>query len=130
MKTNKKCSKCGGKSLALNYLCKSCKTLYDKERYKKNRDRLLANIKRYHLTPRGILVARETRDRMSKKYPEKKRARNRVGLAIFYGKIKKGICDICGGTKVEAHHSDYKKPLEVRWLCPAHHRQIEGRSIC
>ena len=30
-------------------------------------------------------------------------------------------CEICGKEKTEAHHDDYDKPLEVRWLCRSHH---------
>jgi len=35
---------------------------------------------------------------------------------------RKGIlvpqpCERCGETKVEMHHEDYSKPLEVVWLC-------------
>jgi hypothetical protein len=30
-------------------------------------------------------------------------------------------CEVCGATKVEKHHPDYSKPLEVRWLCREHH---------
>lgn len=32
------------------------------------------------------------------------------------GVIKKNPCK-CGSEKVEAHHHDYDKPLEVTWLC-------------
>ncbi len=31
-------------------------------------------------------------------------------------------CEVCGSTvRVVAHHDDYSKPLEIRWLCRSHH---------
>ena len=40
------------------------------------------------------------------------------------GKIKRGPCAVCGRTdKIECHHPDHDKPLEVVWLCVLHHRQ-------
>lgn len=45
--------------------------------------------------------------------------------------IKKGIlikmpCEVCGGPKVDAHHDDYSKPLEIRWMCRVHHLQYHS----
>ena len=43
--------------------------------------------------------------------------------------IKSGIlikqpCEVCGVMeKVEAHHDDYTKPMDVRWLCRSHHAE-------
>jgi hypothetical protein len=30
---------------------------------------------------------------------------------------------VCGNAATHAHHDDYSKPLEVRWLCRAHHSE-------
>lgn len=33
-------------------------------------------------------------------------------------------CEICGTTAtIDAHHDDYSRPLDVRWLCRQHHKQ-------
>lgn len=37
-------------------------------------------------------------------------------------------CVICGNAKVEAHHPDYSKPLDVIWLCKKHHGEIHRRN--
>jgi len=54
-----------------------------------------------------------------------------VGRAIRNGKLKKQPCEVCGEIKVEAHHDDYSKPLNVRWLCKYHHTQhhLEMRRL-
>lgn len=53
--------------------------------------------------------------------PHKRKARNAVNNALRDGKLKRGPCEVCGSKKVTAHHEDYSKPLQVRWLCPLHH---------
>lgn len=58
------------------------------------------------------------------KYPNKYKARIMVGNAIRDGKLFKEPCEHCGSEKnIVAHHDDYLKPLNVRWLCQAHHMQ-------
>lgn len=56
--------------------------------------------------------------------PEKKKAHGKVSYALKKGVIKKLPCEECGSTIVDAHHDDYSKPLEVRWLCRQHHALI------
>jgi ribosomal protein S27AE len=59
--------------------------------------------------------------RSAQKYPEKRAARVAVGNAIRDGRLFKEPCGKCGSEKAQAHHDDYSKPLEVRWLCPRCH---------
>lgn len=44
------------------------------------------------------------------------------------GELTAQPCEICGKEKAEAHHDDYSKPLEVRWLCRSHHGQHHGHA--
>lgn len=52
--------------------------------------------------------------------------------ALRDGKVKRGAhCEMCKLKTVHAHHEDYGKPLEVRWLCPKHHKEVHrtGESL-
>lgn len=61
------------------------------------------------------------------KHPGKARARNKVAVALRNGRLTKLPCQVCGNLKVEAHHTDYRKYLDVMWLCRKHHMEIEGK---
>lgn len=54
-----------------------------------------------------------------KKYLARRTLRQRVRS----GKVVKGLCEVCGVVKVEGHHDNYDRPLEVRWLCKKHHNE-------
>lgn len=54
---------------------------------------------------------------------QKSRAVNLVNLAIKRGDLVRGACEVCGAPDAHGHHDDYSKPLEVRWLCTAHHSE-------
>lgn len=52
------------------------------------------------------------------------KARSDLNHAINQGKISRRNCEVEGcGDWGEAHHDDYDKPLEVRFLCFEHHRE-------
>jgi len=59
----------------------------------------------------------------------KQRKRHNVrALARVYkkrGKLIPEPCQVCGATeKIEMHHEDYAKPLDVQWMCrPCHVKQ-------
>lgn len=48
--------------------------------------------------------------------------RTKVSRAIESGKLVRQPCEVCATTvRVVAHHEDYTKPLQVKWLCTLHH---------
>ena len=51
------------------------------------------------------------------------RARGSVAYARKQKRLVRQPCEICGGCKTDAHHDDYNKPLEVRWLCRNCHKE-------
>jgi len=64
----------------------------------------------------------------------KYKAQTKVNNAIRDRRLASKPCQICGSTKrIHAHHDDYSKMLDVRWLCPKHHKQWHtenGQGAC
>jgi hypothetical protein len=58
------------------------------------------------------------------RHPGRRRVKDAVKDAIRKGVLVKQSCEMCGAVDVHAHHDDYRKPLNVRWLCPSHHRYV------
>lgn len=54
---------------------------------------------------------------------KRKKARSILNHYLRDNNIHRQPCEICGNKKAEAHHDDYDKPLEIRWLCFNCHRQ-------
>lgn len=54
------------------------------------------------------------------KHPDKLRARMTAYYARRKGTLVRQPCEVCE-AKAEAHHEDYTRPLDVRWLCRVHH---------
>lgn len=51
----------------------------------------------------------------------KANARSYLNAYLKRGKIKKEACSVCGDQNAQAHHEDYRKPLEIIWYCrPCH----------
>ena len=63
--------------------------------------------------------------------PYKERARRIVRLAVMDGKLKKPtICEECGWNGLlHAHHEDYNKPFQIRWLCSVCHGKKHRLSL-
>ena len=67
---------------------------------------------------------------------EKKKARSKLNHGIKAGKIKRLPCEHimtdgerCNLETVQAHHEDYSKPYDVKWLCIIHHKIADLKKL-
>ena len=60
--------------------------------------------------------------------PEKYKAHSMVNYHVRIGNMTKpNKCSKCSSKgRVEGHHEDYSKPLDVEWLCSACHSQVHA----
>lgn len=90
----------------------------------RNVDRIRSEDRARSKTPKYRAKAIVQARLMRAKSPEKYAARTAVGNALRDGRLTRQPC-ACGNPKSQAHHDDYSKPLDVRWLCVkchwAHH---------
>lgn len=73
-------------------------------------------------------AGKEARRKATRSYrernPMRKAAHHAVGNAIRDGKLVRQPCEVCQSTdRIHAHHDDYTKPLDVRWLCEPCHKE-------
>jgi hypothetical protein len=74
---------------------------------------------------------RANRPKHAELKPEaRKKANARAYLKEYVkrGYIKKSPCEVCGESKVDGHHDDYDKPLQVKWLCREHHLELHAKQ--
>lgn len=125
--------------------CKSCKFVKDtshfyesnpskckdcvKKAVAKYRKENIESVREYdrnrallpHRIAKNVEITREWR----KNNPKRWKAHILLNNALRAGIVQKLPCLICG-EKSEAHHPDYDQPLDVVWLCPAHHKQTHA----
>lgn len=85
--------------------------------------------KREARDPEFLKRQREATKRYASK-PENRikiKARGKIKHLCRVGKVTRGSCEKCGEPNAHAHHEDYSKPLDVRWLCSKCHG-LEHRS--
>ena len=101
--------------------------VYGKQYREDNAETIAVKLREFRLrnTERYAAYAKKARD----KFPEKAKARSKVSDAIKSGKLIPGVCAVCGATdRIQAHHSDYTKPLDVTWLCIKCHHALHKRA--
>lgn len=98
--------------------CKDCTRKDVRENREKKRDYYNAYDRERSKKPerkKAIAASRE---------PHKRKATELLNRAVKKGTVTKKPCEVCGENKVEGHHTDYSKPLDVQWLCRKHHVEV------
>jgi hypothetical protein len=135
----KKCKVCGATDkdaefyAGVNNRCKDCHKELSRQNRAKNIDyyreydrkrfqddpRVRERHKRYQDTDAGKAAALRSRKKWLGQNPEKRAAHVILGNRIRDGHIvKPDTCEACGlKARLDGHHHDYSKPLDVEWLC-------------
>lgn len=130
MESGKDCTKCKKFNPIENFYVRNQKPISECKACVKKR------VSDWVKTPRGSLLRNRQVKRgikahgwrrlkkWRKNHGDKYKAHYTVYNALKSGLLKKEPCGRCRTTKnVHAHHEDYSRPLNIVWLCQAHHRE-------
>lgn len=94
--------------------------------YEKTRDSILKKTKEYFSTIEGKKVHLNAVRKWRQKNRDKMWCYKQVAKAIKNRLISKPkTCSICGEEKrLQAHHDDYSKPLDIVWCCSSCHKRM------
>lgn len=109
---------------------------YDAYRYQHD-PKVKKRHRRYAQTEEGKASLKAAREKWINENAEKRACHMILNNAVRDGRaIKPDACQSCGKTncRVEGHHHDYTKPLDVEWLCRSchvaeHRKQDEALSV-
>ena len=108
-----------------------------REQYRnKWKENILKRTKKYSQTEHGKKIKNKSSNKWKNDNPEKISAQRMIRKEISSGRLARQPCETCGEfkflengrTAIVAHHDDYAKPLEVRWLCLQHHNEHHARE--
>jgi hypothetical protein len=115
-----KCKDCTRKDVIANRAAKiDYYRAYDRERNNAPQ-RVIARAE-YVQTPEGRAARKKASGAWDAGNRHKKAAQTAVNNAKRDGRLHPQPCRECGSPRVQAHHTDYSRPLEVVWLCTRHH---------
>ena len=111
--------------------CKQCRRLLVAKHRSENIERLRAYDRERAKTPERKQHNREVAKTWRDGHTRERSAQVAVGNAVRDGRLFKWpVCAMpeCEHRRVVGHHPDYDHPLQVVWLCQAHHKQAHTIS--
>lgn len=131
---NGACNKCGATEPVATFyagqrVCKECVKARVRKHYRETIDAQREYEKKRNATPSRKAHFRNALRKHCARYPEKYIARTATNNAIRDGRLVRHPCEKCGSLRSQAHHDDYSRPLDVRWLCKPHHDEHHGKVL-
>jgi hypothetical protein len=93
-----------------------------------NAETIRQRVRRYREENLELVRARDRARGWRKPPADRYRAHLAVTQAIKRGELVREPCEVCGKEPTDAHHDDYGRLLDVRWLCSVHHG-MEHRAV-
>ncbi len=125
-----RCAECHKQSVRKNRTEKAAYYQdFDAMRYVRDYEKRRSFHAAYAKTERGKTAIRRGQLAYIVRNPERRAAHISLGNALRAGKvIRPKECQDCGTVaRIQGHHDDYSKPLDVRWLCvPCHTKAHHG----
>lgn len=109
--------------------CKTCAKSDVLSHRSENLDKIRAYDRERSNLPHRVVKRAEVFKQYKKDNPERVKANIAVRNAVRDGRIFKWpVCCMpdCDSQRPVAHHADYSRPLDVVWLCQAHHKQAHA----
>ena len=111
----------------VRYFCDNCGLIaFDRKSHYNRKKRHFCNSRCYSIYRRDRMSPEEQnsygRGNTPDERAKRRKARSDLNHHLRDKHIDRKPCEVCGDTISEAHHDDYDKPLDVRWLCFRHHR--------
>ena len=109
----------------IDSFCRECDKVISLKYYYDNHEKALQRARERYQKNKKAKIADSTK--RNKTNPLKTKARRDVNHAICRQKLNRLPCEVCGNKNSHAHHEDYSKPLEIRWLCQKHHSEVHRK---
>jgi|SRR6185436_12017236 len=110
------CARCGGFPRYRDSYCQPCSAWFarlDRERHRAA----------YNARSSAYMMRTGRNNATTREHPEVARAYRIVRRELAAGRfVRPATCEQCGQSgRIQAAHSDYSRPLDIRWLCRSCH---------
>ena len=108
--------------------CKECNKKDTQANYRNRKDQYKVYYANRGKTEKRKAWNLNNQKKVRARHPLKYHCHSITSGAINRGKLLKQSCEICDSSlRVEAHHESYYEPLNVKWLCMKHHRELHKK---